>query len=148
MTCGFQYTQRLHSRGFRMTPQRLAIVHILHDTGGHLSPSQIFERAQQIIPGLTEATVYRTLVFLAQNDLVYPAYIGNGKLVYEIAGHDHHHLICRGCGRSVEVDHSLLETQYNQLQDVTGYRLTDCHVTFFGLCPECQKKHINMKREN
>ena len=148
MTCGLKYTIQLHSRGFRMTPQRLAIVHILHESGGHLSPSQIYERTRQTIPGLTEATVYRTLVFLAQNDLVYPAYIGNGKLVYEIAGHDHHHLICRGCGRSVEVDYSLLETQYNQLQDVTGYRLTDCHVTFFGLCPECQKKHINMKREN
>jgi len=139
MTCGLKYTNQLHSRGFRMTPQRLAIIHILHESGGHLSPSQIYERTRQTIPGLTEATVYRTLVFLAQNDLVYPAHIGNGKLVYEMAGHDHHHLICRGCGKAMQIDHKLLQKLYIQLEADSGYRLTTSHLTIFGLCPRCQK---------
>ena len=47
---------------------------------------------------MTEATVYRTLEFLAENGVVLSALNGNGHLVYEIAGHDHHHLICRSCG--------------------------------------------------
>jgi Fe2+ or Zn2+ uptake regulation protein len=39
----------------------------------------------------------------------------------------------------MEVEHALLEKLYRQLESETGYRLTDSHVTFFGLCPNCQK---------
>jgi Fe2+ or Zn2+ uptake regulation protein len=65
--------------------------------------------------------------------------MGNGHLVYEIARHEHHHLKCRNCGREMEVKHALLAKLYRQLENASGYRLTDSHITFFGLCPDCQK---------
>jgi len=138
MTCSAIYAQELRSRGFRMTPQRMAILHALHHSGSHLSPVQVYERAHADLPGLTEVTVYRSLEFLAENDVVLPALNGDGHLVYEIAGRDHHHLICRSCGRSVEVEHALLQKLYEQLETKSGYQLTTSHLTFFGLCPECQ----------
>ena len=58
MSCIPQLTQTLRARGYRMTPQRLSILQALHD-GGHLSPTQIYERVHQT--GMTETTVYRTL---------------------------------------------------------------------------------------
>jgi Fur family ferric uptake transcriptional regulator len=64
MSCIPRFTQMLRSRGYRMTPQRLAVLQALHD-GGHLSPGQIFERVHQT--GMTETTVYRNLEFLAGN---------------------------------------------------------------------------------
>jgi Fe2+ or Zn2+ uptake regulation protein len=123
-----------------MTPQRLAILSILENAGRHLLPQEIFDRAHQVMPGMTEATVYRTLSFLAEQGLVLAAHVGSGQLVYEIAGHDHHHLICRACGDTQEIDHSLLASLYQQFQASTGYRIDSMHVTFFGLCPACQKK--------
>ncbi len=122
-----------------MTPQRLAILHVLHHSGRHLSPSEVYEQARMELPSLTETTVYRTLDFLAENGLARPAYMGSGRLVYEIARHEHHHLKCRNCGHEMEVQHDLLKTLYRQLESETGYRLTDSHVTFFGLCSDCQK---------
>jgi Fe2+ or Zn2+ uptake regulation protein len=122
-----------------MTPQRLAILHVLHYFGSHLSPTEIFEQARVELPRLTETTVYRTLEFLAANGLARPAHMGSGHLVYEIARHEHHHLKCRNCGNGMEVDHVLLEKLYRQLESQRGYRLTDSHVTFFGLCPDCQQ---------
>ncbi len=133
------FSDELHERGFRQTPQRLAILQILTDARQHLSPSEIFSFARQKLPGLTEATVYRTLSFLSQQGFILPAHIGSGQLVYEIAGHNHHHLICRACGCSHEIEHEMLETLYRQFQQKTGFQIDSIHVTFFGLCPGCQK---------
>jgi Fe2+ or Zn2+ uptake regulation protein len=139
MSCSDSYAPQLRARGYRMTPQRLAILHVLHHSGGHLSPTDVYERARTELPSLTESTVYRTLEFLAKNGLARAANMFGGRLVYEIAGHEHHHLKCRNCGNEMEVEHALLEKLYRQLELESGYRLTDSHVTFFGLCPNCQK---------
>lgn len=122
-----------------MTPQRLAILHTLHHAGRHLTPSEVYAQAQKRVKGLTEATVYRTLEFLTQNQLARPTHLGNGRLVYEIARHEHHHLKCRICGNEMEVEHRLLEKLYKSLESASGYQLTDNHITFLGLCPTCQK---------
>lgn len=122
-----------------MTPHRLAILRVLHQAHCHLSPLEICSQVQEILPGMTEATVYRTLTFLAEQGLLLAAHIGGGQLVYEITGHDHHHLICRQCGSSQQIEHTLLRTLYQQFQESTGYQIDGMHVTFFGLCPECQK---------
>jgi len=140
MSCADQYTSQLRTRGFRMTPQRMAILHVLHHEGTHLSPTEVFARAKTALPGLTEATVYRTLEFLSENGLVHPAHVGNGHLVYEIAQQNrHHHLICRKCGGEVQIEHASLENVYAQLEATSGFRKIDSHVTFFGLCPGCQE---------
>ncbi|MBK8821834.1 MAG: transcriptional repressor [Anaerolineales bacterium] len=139
MTCAADYAPQLRARGYRMTPQRMTILHVLHHSGKHLSPVDIYEQARKELHGITETTVYRTLEFLAENGLVRSAHMGNGHLVYEIARHEHHHIKCRNCGSEMEVDHALLAKLYRQLESASGYRLTDSHVTFFGLCPDCQK---------
>ena len=139
MTCAVEYAPKLRARGYRMTSQRMAILHVLHHSGVHLSPTEVYEQAHKELTGLTETTVYRTLEFLAENGLARPTHISNGHLVYEIARHEHHHLKCRNCGNEMEVEHTLLAKLYQQLETASGYRLNDSHVTFFGLCPNCQK---------
>jgi Fe2+ or Zn2+ uptake regulation protein len=139
VSCSETYIPELHARGFRMTPQRMAILHVLRHSGGHLAPVQVYERACRELPGLTEPTVYRTLEFLAANGLVQQAHVGSGRMVYQIAARAHHHLICRSCGQEVELEHAALARLYHQLETGTGFRLTDGHHTFFGLCPDCQK---------
>ena len=138
MTCTTNYAPRLRAQGLRMTPQRNAILHVLHHAGGHLSPTQVYEKARKEFPSLTEPTVYRTLEDLAEKNLLLAAHIGNGKIVYELAENQHHHLICHKCGGTVEVEHTPLENLYHQLESVTGFKLDSSHVTFFGLCPDCQ----------
>ncbi|MBK6647345.1 MAG: transcriptional repressor [Anaerolineales bacterium] len=139
MSCADDYSPQLRARGYRMTPQRLAILHVLHHEGRHLSPVEVHEEARRELPNLTETTVYRTLEFLAENGLARPALAGSGHLTYEIARHEHHHLVCRLCGKEIEVGHDILKSMYARLESESGYRLTDSHLTFFGLCPDCQK---------
>lgn len=138
MTCSSDYAPQLRSRGFRMTRQRLAILHVLHHAGTHLSPTEVYQQAKQDLPGLTEPTVYRTLEFLAQNGLARPTQTGKGRLRYQIAGNDHHHIACRICGSEIEVEHALLENLYRNLETASGYCKINSHMTFFGVCPDCQ----------
>lgn len=128
---------RLRSQGYRLTPQRLAILDLLRNADGHLTPAEIYKQAAQNLPGLTEATVYRTLNFLAEQGLVLVAHVGRGQLVYEYTEHDHHHLICRNCGEMREVDHQELTQLYEDFFNKTGYQINTVHAAFFGFCPDC-----------
>ena len=141
MSCSADYAPQLRARGFRMTPQRLAILHVLRHEEIHLSPADVYKKALKELPGITEPTVYRTLEFLADNGLVRPSYNSSGHLTYEIAGIEHHHIACRTCGAEIEVEHTLLESLYRLLETTSGYRSIDSHVTFFGVCPKCQRKN-------
>jgi len=116
----------------------MAILHTLRRAGGHLSATEVFERTRRAQPGLTEPTVYRTLEFLAENGYALAAHIGGGKLVYELTEENHHHLICKKCGKTISVEYTVLASVYEQLQLSTGYKLDSSHVTLFGLCPDCQ----------
>jgi len=138
MSCASEYASQLRARGFRMTSQRMAILHALRHAGTHLTPREVYRQAKQELPGLTEPTVYRTLEFLAENGLARPSQTGNGHLMYEIAGNDHHHIVCRFCGDEIEVEHALLEQLYRKLESTSGYMRIDSHITFFGVCPSCQ----------
>ncbi|HEU4746458.1 MAG TPA: Fur family transcriptional regulator [Anaerolineales bacterium] len=138
MSCTSEYASQLRARGFRMTSQRMAILHALRHAGTHLSPREVYRQAKQELPRLTEPTVYRTLEFLAENGLVRPSQTGNGHFEYEIAGNDHHHIVCRICGDELQVEHALLEQLYHKLESTSGYVRIDSHMTFFGVCPGCQ----------
>lgn len=137
MSCSSDYALQLRSRGFRMTPQRMAILHVLRHAGTHLTPSEVYKLARQEFPRITEPTVYRTLDFLVQNGLVHPSHAGNGHFSYQIAGEDHHHVICRVCKSEIEVEHTVLQNLYRVLEQASGYRNIDSHLTFFGVCPDC-----------
>lgn len=142
MTCASEYAPQLRARGFRVTPQRMAILHVLRHERTHLSPSEIYKKAHKDFPKLTEPTVYRTLEFLTKNGVVRSSQVSTGHLMYEIAGEDHHHIACRICGSEIEVEHNLLEGIYKKLESKSGYVRIDSHVTFFGICPTCQSKTL------
>ena len=138
MSCSSEYGPHLRSLGFRVTSQRMAILHVLLQSGLHLSPAQVFQRARRRTPGLAQPTVYRTLDFLAQKGMVQAALNTQKHVVYQIARHEHHHLVCSSCGNGVEVEHNLVHDLYRQLESRSGYRFTASHLTLFGLCPACQ----------
>lgn len=138
MSCEANLTLELRELGYRITPQRRVILHILRHANDHLTPGEVFALAQESLPGLTETTVYRTLEFLAQIGLAQAAFGTSGKRAFEISDHDHHHLICKGCGQEVEIQHSQFVGLYVELETSTNFRLAQNHITLFGICPACQ----------
>ena len=133
-----QTADRLRAKGYRVTPQRRVILQVLQEARCHLTPIEITHRAQEKMPGFTEATVYRTLRFLTKEKLILETHLANGQCVYEIGDHLHHHLICRDCGAEKEISHQVFQEWYESLYQQTGYHVDSRHVTLFGTCPDCR----------
>ncbi len=138
MSCEAQLAEQLRKLGYRITPQRRVILHILRSSADHLTPSDVFALAQENLPGLTEATVYRTLEFLMRIGLAHAAFSADGKRAYEISDHRHHHLLCRQCGSEIEIPHARFSALFEALEKDTDFAISHNHLTILGLCPKCQ----------
>jgi Fur family ferric uptake transcriptional regulator len=139
MSCSSSYAPQLRSLGFRVTSQRLAVLHVLRHASGHLSPREVFARARGSVPGLTAPTVYRTLEFLATNGFAWQTASSRGHLTYELAETNHQHLVCRRCGSHAAIQESTLKQAYKALEAASGYEIDSHHVSLTGLCPRCRK---------
>ena len=138
MTCSLEYAPQLRSLGFRVTSQRMAILHVLRHASSHLSPKEVHLQARRAVPGLTVTTVYRTLESLGRAGLVWRAGRASGHLTYELAEGQHHHLICRNCGSEAPLHEASLQDAYRKLEDISGFAIDHEHISLSGLCPKCR----------
>lgn len=111
----------------------------LNDHPGHITAEQILERIRPRYPYLNLSTVYRTLDLLTSLGLVTETDVGEGARAFELIGsRPHHHLICQGCGITVEIDDSVLEPLRERLLQQYGFAARMEHFAIFGLCAKCQ----------
>lgn len=129
----------LRTKGYRVTPQRIAVLEILHAADQHLQASEIFRLTSKKIPGINEATVYRTLEFLLKEGVIQRSYLEGSQIAFEIS-RPHHHLICRSCRADTEITHNVMAATYLELEQLTGYHLDTSHLIFYGLCPDCKNQ--------
>lgn len=139
MSCETPLTQKLSESGFRITPQRRVILHTLLSAQQHLTPAEVLEEARRELPDIEETTIYRTLAFLVERGLAQEAHSSTSKAAYEISASPHHHLICRECGEELEIAHDEVENLFAKLTQETGFQFQQNHLSFFGICPACQK---------
>lgn len=99
--------------------------------------AQLREQGEQV--GLT--TVYRHLQVLTEDGTVDTIRDAGGEILYRRCRTDthHHHLTCRNCGTSVEVEGRAVERWAEQVAAEAGFTKVDHTVELFGLCPECSK---------
>jgi Fur family ferric uptake transcriptional regulator len=131
----------VREHGYRMTPQREMILEVLHSGDGHLTADEIYQMIHEKSPAVNLATVYRTLELLKALHLVTAIDTGGGCVHYELAGEQrHHHLVCDGCGHTLELDCAVLEPLERELCRRYGFQVDLDHLALFGLCPKCQKQ--------
>lgn len=138
----------LRSKGYRITPQRKAIINLLQKSIEHLTPGDIYERLKRSYPSIGLVTVYRTLDLLGKNDLLCEIHIEQGCRSYHNKrreGH-HHHLICSRCGKVVDFATCDLEKLQDKLSRETGFIIEKHLLEFSGCCQKCQEK-IEHERE-
>ena len=137
--------ERLKETGFKITPQRRAIVEILlKNKDKHLSSEEIYDLVRVDCPEIGLATVYRTMQLLDEVGAISKLNLDDGCIRYEIDlsdsdSHHHHHLICKKCGNIIEVKEDLLENIESQIQEIYKFNIIDHDVKFYGLCEECRK---------
>lgn len=123
----------------RVTKQRVAINAAL-DTLDDFVSTQVLHRLlheQDIRVSL--ATTYRILASMADEGVVDTLRNGEGETLYRrcAATSHHHHLLCRNCGKTVEVEAPAVESWAASIAKANGFTQVQHTVEIYGLCPEC-----------
>lgn len=130
----------LKQNGFRLTPQRIAIVEILANSAEHPGVEQIHRQVTQRFSTTSLATVYKTVSLLKELGEVME--LGFGDEINRYDGrnpHPHPHIMCMKCRSIIDPDLSALTALSWELTRETGYEILSHRLDFFGICPKCQK---------
>jgi Fur family peroxide stress response transcriptional regulator len=131
---------KLRERGYRLTPQRMAVLKILLNGTEHLNVEQIYERVVADFPMTSLATVYKTVAVLKDMGEVLELGFGDSGSRYDGSKpYPHPHLVCVQCKSISDVDVGSLNELPQEVARQTGYRIVSHRFDFFGVCPRCQE---------
>ena len=123
----------------RVTKQRLAVSGVLDELTDFVSTQELHRILQDRGTSVSLATAYRILQSLADEGQVDVLRNADGEAVYRrcaVTGH-HHHLLCRSCGKAVEVEAPPVESWAARTASEHGVTAGEHTVEIFGLCPDC-----------
>ena len=127
----------LRQRGIQVTAQRLAVLRAVA-VQPHATADALAEVVRAEIGAISLQSVYDALSLLAAEGLVRRIQPAGSPARYEDrVGDNHHHLICRTCGRMVDVDCAVGAAPCLTPANDMGYEIDAAEVTYWGLCPEC-----------
>jgi Fur family transcriptional regulator, ferric uptake regulator len=128
----------LADHGVRATPRRVAVVAELLAEPNDATAQELHERLRRRGERIGLATVYRTLAVLVETGIVDVLSHGHGELCYRVCGEGHHHhLVCTGCHRVVELGDCELDDWLRRAAAEHGFRPTAHRLEVSGLCATC-----------
>jgi len=132
----------LQTAGKRLTPQRDLLLRLVEENA-HSDAKEIFQLARQRDPRIGLATVYRTLKLLRQLGLVNACAFGEDHGHYEVTRRRHCHLVCRECGRVIEIPSI---DRLWEIAEQRGFGIAGASVEIAGTCRECRTARIRRER--
>jgi len=127
----------LRREGVQVTAQRLAVLQAVSDQP-HSTAEDIDAAVRAEIGAISLQAVYNTLATLTSKGLfrrIQPS--GSPARFESRVGDNHHHLVCRSCGRMVDVDCAVGHAPCLTAADDAGYEIDEAEVIYWGRCPEC-----------
>lgn len=123
----------------RVTRQRLAVGRTLDELDDFISTQELYRLLHERGDSISLATTYRILQSMAEDNQVDVLRNGEGEALYRRCAveHHHHHLVCRNCGKAVEVEAPAVEAWAAGLGSQYGFTEVAHTVEIFGLCPDC-----------
>lgn len=129
---------RLRSVGLRVTAARLAILEVVR-TGNHLDADSIARAVREKVGHVSTQAVYQALHALTDSGLVRRIEPAGSPARYEgRVGDNHHHLVCRACGKVTDVDCVVGHAPCLAPSHAAGFQVDEAEVVFWGICSDCQ----------
>ena len=130
--------EALRRAGLHVTAQRLAVLRWVSDRP-HCTADDIDVLVRSELGGVSRQAVYDALAVFTAKGLVRRIQPAGSAARYENrVGDNHHHLICRSCNRTVDVDCAVGEAPCLTAADVAGFQIDEAEVVYWGRCPGCQ----------
>jgi Fur family ferric uptake transcriptional regulator len=123
----------------RTTRQREAVRAAFADLDGFVSAQEVHARLRTAGDGVGLSTVYRAVPSLADDGELDTLRTGTGELLYRrCSTQHHHHLVCRTCGRTVEVAGPAVERWADRVAGEHGFADVSHTLEIFGTCASCR----------
>ena len=133
------WAPRLRAAGLRVTRPRLAVLDVLADHP-HADADTIVTGARVQHPTLSPQTVYGVLDALVSGGLARRIEPAGAPALFELrVGDNHHHLVCRACGETQDVDCAAGAAPCLEPADARGFVVDEAEVVYRGLCPACRE---------
>ncbi|NLO17897.1 MAG: transcriptional repressor [Arcobacter butzleri] len=135
------FKELLKKKGMKFTEQRAIILQILFSIDEHLNAEEIHDVVKKDYPesNIGIATIYRTLSFLEEANLITSISFGTDGKKYEANKDEHHdHLICTKCGKIIEFVDEEIEKKQEQIAKKNGFTITSHSMQIFGICADCK----------
>ena len=130
-------TDLLRQHGVQVTAQRLAVLAAV-SRQPHGTADDVAKAVRAEIGVISRQAVYDALAILADKGLIRRIQPAGSPARYEDrVGDNHHHLICRSCGRTVDVDCAVGAAPCLNPAAASGYEIEEAEVIYWGRCPEC-----------
>ena len=128
----------LEASGHRFTEQRAAVYRFLVHTTSHPNADEVFQEVRREVPGISLATVYKSLETLVSCGLASKLTYSDGSSRYDARVEPHHHARCLACGRVSDVPGQLPPERLEELQQAaTGFHATGYRLELTGYCASC-----------
>lgn len=137
----------LRQRGIQVTAQRLAVLRAVSGEP-HITADAVADAVRSEIGAISLQSVYDALNVLVTEKLIrriQPA--GSPARFEDRVGDNHHHLICRICGRVVDVDCAVGDAPCLRAKNAMGYEIDEAEVAYWGRCPDCRKPTSSRRRK-
>ncbi len=129
----------LREHGVQVTAQRLAVLRAVSDRP-HTTADDIEETVRSEIGSISRQAVYDALGTLTDKGLIRRIQPARSAARYEDRVDDnHHHLICRGCGRTVDVDCVVGQRPCLEVTNDHGFAMEEAEIVYWGHCPDCRE---------
>lgn len=129
----------LREHGLQVTAQRLAVLRAVSDRS-HSTADEIDKLVRRDIGAISRQAVYDALGILTDKGVLRRIQPAGSSTRYENrVGDNHHHIVCRTCGRMEDVDCAVGYTPCLTAVDDMGYEIDEAEVIYWGRCPECLK---------
>lgn len=139
-------SQLLRDHGLQVTAQRLAVLRAV-SSHPHCTAEVVAEIVRGEIGTISKQAVYDALGMLVANCLIRKIQPAGSPALYEDRiGDNHHHVICRDCGKTADVDCAVGQTPCLTAVDSAGFQIDEAEVIYWGVCAECRKKKKTVRR--
>ena len=133
-----ELVDKLRARGYRLTPQRVAVLRILSQSTSHPSVEQVYEQIKAEFPTTSLATVYKTITLLKEiGEVLELSWDGSNRYDGN-KSYPHPHLICTVCGAIQDLEAAALDEAIRHVARGSEYEIVSHRLDLYGVCPCCQ----------
>lgn len=130
---------QLEEHNLRKTPSRLELLNIFSEEVKPLDAIELRSRLEKRGITVDQATIYRMLDSFLTHGIIIRFEFQEGKFRYELAGMEHHHLICTNCSKIEDISDCNLSLLEMEIREKKGFLVKKHALEFFGVCSSCQQ---------